>query len=306
MNSHLVSIIIPTYNRANLIGETLDSVLAQTYQNWECIIVDDGSNDNTGEVVGEYLKKDSRFKYYHRPEEHLPGGNGARNYGFKMSQGEFVNWFDSDDIMHRDKLKIQINDLVKYSLDVSFSGFQTLNKNGEIIIDQLSISKINIDLFEAIVTKKFKANTLTPIFNKKFLIEKKLFDEKLKTAHELDFYTSIFINKEVKFKINPNILNTVRMSSPNSIISKQNSQSLTIIKSLLKVRRRIQLKSNTFLEPEKLRKVTLIYLKLLRNLSKRKSYKKIVKSELSFLICNSKRYNFFQIVVYMLRHKLLH
>jgi glycosyltransferase involved in cell wall biosynthesis len=86
----LVSIIIPTYNRAHLIGETLDSVLAQTYQNWECIIVDDDSTDKTDEVVGAYVEKDSRFKYYHRPDEHLPGGNGARNYGFKMSTGEYV------------------------------------------------------------------------------------------------------------------------------------------------------------------------------------------------------------------------
>jgi glycosyltransferase involved in cell wall biosynthesis len=93
-DSPLVSIIIPTYNRAHLIGETLDSVLAQTYQNWECIVVDDGSSDNTDKVVGKYVQKDSRFKYYHRPDEHLPGGNGARNYGFKMSKGEYVNWFD--------------------------------------------------------------------------------------------------------------------------------------------------------------------------------------------------------------------
>ena len=83
--------IIPTYNRAHLIGETLDSVLAQTYQHWECIIVDDGSSHNTDRVVSEYVKKDSWFKYYHRPDEHLPGGNGARNYGFKMSQGKFIN-----------------------------------------------------------------------------------------------------------------------------------------------------------------------------------------------------------------------
>jgi glycosyltransferase involved in cell wall biosynthesis len=92
----LVSIIIPTYNRAHLISETLDSVLAQTYKNWECIIVDDGSNDNTDEVVSEYVKKNNRFKFYHRPDEHLPGGNGARNYGFKMSKGEYVNWLDDD------------------------------------------------------------------------------------------------------------------------------------------------------------------------------------------------------------------
>jgi glycosyltransferase involved in cell wall biosynthesis len=101
----LVSVIIPTYNRAHLIGETLDSVVIQTYENWECIIVDDGSSDNTDEVVGKYVKGDTRFKYYHRPEEHLQGGNGARNYGFKMSQGDYIQWFNSDDLMHPEKYK---------------------------------------------------------------------------------------------------------------------------------------------------------------------------------------------------------
>ncbi len=64
MNNPLVSIIIPTYNRAHLIHETLDSVLAQTYTNWECIVVDDGSSDNTEEVLESYINKDFRFQDY--------------------------------------------------------------------------------------------------------------------------------------------------------------------------------------------------------------------------------------------------
>lgn len=67
----LVSIIIPTYNRAHLIGETLDSVLAQTYINWECIIVDDRSTDDTKEVIDSYLYGDVRFSYFKRPEKYF-------------------------------------------------------------------------------------------------------------------------------------------------------------------------------------------------------------------------------------------
>ena len=63
----LISIIIPTYNRAHLIGETLDSILVQTYPNWECIVVDDGSTDTTADVMREYIKKDNRFQYHQRP-----------------------------------------------------------------------------------------------------------------------------------------------------------------------------------------------------------------------------------------------
>ena len=64
IKSPLISIIIPTYNRAHIIGETLDSIIAQTYTNWECIVVDDGSSDNTAEVMAKYIVKDSRFRYY--------------------------------------------------------------------------------------------------------------------------------------------------------------------------------------------------------------------------------------------------
>ena len=75
MNLSLISIIIPTYNRAHLISETLDSILAQTYLNWECIVVDDGSTDTTADVMREYIKKNSRFQYHQRPDNRKKGPN---------------------------------------------------------------------------------------------------------------------------------------------------------------------------------------------------------------------------------------
>jgi glycosyltransferase involved in cell wall biosynthesis len=114
MNNPLVSIIIPTYNRAHLIGDTLDSVLGQTYENWECIIVDDGSTDNTKEVVDEYKNLNSRFQYHHRPNDRLKGANACRNYGFSMSQGEYAMFLDSDDICEifclSDRVALMIKD----------------------------------------------------------------------------------------------------------------------------------------------------------------------------------------------------
>lgn len=95
----LVSIIIPTYNRAHLIGETLDSVLAQTYQNWECIVVDDGSSDDTNALMKTYCEQDSRFRYYHRPKERKKGGNICRNIGIDKAQGDFISFLDSDDFI---------------------------------------------------------------------------------------------------------------------------------------------------------------------------------------------------------------
>jgi GalNAc5-diNAcBac-PP-undecaprenol beta-1,3-glucosyltransferase len=93
------SIVIPTYNRADLIGLTLASVLAQTYARLEVLVVDDGSNDNTAEVVGRY--SDSRLGYY--PKENAERG-AARNYGLTRAQGEYVLFLDSDDLFHPEHL----------------------------------------------------------------------------------------------------------------------------------------------------------------------------------------------------------
>lgn len=106
--TNLVSIIIPVYNREHLIIETLSSISNQIFKNWECILVDDGSTDNSFMVMKEFVKSDIRFKLYKRSDEFLEGGNGARNYGFSLTKGRYIIWFDSDDIMHNNYLADKI------------------------------------------------------------------------------------------------------------------------------------------------------------------------------------------------------
>lgn len=105
MNDKIVSIIIPTYNRANCIRETITSVLNQTYQNFEIIIIDDGSIDNTKEIIQAFL--DERIKYIYQEHNGLPAS--ARNKGLKLAKGEYIAFLDSDDLWFPQKLKIQIN-----------------------------------------------------------------------------------------------------------------------------------------------------------------------------------------------------
>lgn len=188
----LVSIIIPTYNRAHLIGETLDSVLAQTYQNWECIVVDDGSTDDTDKVMAFYCEKDSRIQYHHRPQDRLSGGNAARNYGFEMSKGEYVNWFDDDDIMCNNKLHSQVE--VLNHCNYNFSICQVLVFEG-------GVNNILGLRHEHIISEhplldfiKGEIVFLTPslIIKKSFLIKNNLrFSEDLKAAQEWEFFTRI-------------------------------------------------------------------------------------------------------------------
>jgi glycosyltransferase involved in cell wall biosynthesis len=96
MQSLLLSIIVPCYNQAQYLPETLDSVLAQTYPYWECIIVNDGSPDNTEEVATQYCDKDKRFKYIYKENGGL---SSARNAGIKSSSGEFILPLDADDLI---------------------------------------------------------------------------------------------------------------------------------------------------------------------------------------------------------------
>lgn len=109
----LVSVIIPTYNRAHLIKRSAMSVLNQTYSNLELIIVDDGSTDNTEEVVKSI--NDNRVIYIKQPNQ---GACAARNNGIDHAQGEFIAFQDSDDVWHVDKLEKQVKCLKEIGADV--------------------------------------------------------------------------------------------------------------------------------------------------------------------------------------------
>ncbi len=94
-----ISICIPLYNRQELVKETLDSILAQTFTDWECIIVDDRSTDDSFKVAQSYAERDSRITATIRPEDKIKGGNTCRNIGFENSTGDLVYFFDSDDLI---------------------------------------------------------------------------------------------------------------------------------------------------------------------------------------------------------------
>jgi glycosyltransferase involved in cell wall biosynthesis len=103
MTAPLVSIIIPTHNREKVFPKSVDSVLKQTYKNWELIIIDDRSSDNTKNIINQYSQKDNRIHYF--KNRHKQGPAGARNQGIELAKGEFIAFLDSDDIWYTDKLK---------------------------------------------------------------------------------------------------------------------------------------------------------------------------------------------------------
>lgn len=234
----LVSIIIPTFNRSHLIGETLDSILAQTYTNWECIVVDDGSTDDTDKLLAAYCKKDSRFQYHHRPNDRLKGANACRNYGFELCKGEYVNWFDSDDLMINTRLEKQIN-VFKNSLDIDYTVCSTQNFVGKFETKNLGKISKNIltkNLYEDYILGKFSILMIAPIWKKKVLNKYNLFDESIQQSQDLELYSRIiFDNQNMVFL--PDVLIYVRRNN-NSITTLNNSINIHT-DSFLEVKKRI-------------------------------------------------------------------
>jgi glycosyltransferase involved in cell wall biosynthesis len=190
----LVSIIIPTYNRAHLIGETLDSVIAQSYPNWECIVVDDGSTDYTAELLNFYCEKDQRIQFHLLPTNRNQGANSCRNYGFELSNGEYINWFDSDDIMFPKKIELQLRLLTKSSN--GFCVCQMLNWNPSDNTTKLRFnSLISSESFYDFITAKIGFLTQAPLWKTVFLKNNNYrFDEELKAGQEWELFARILFD----------------------------------------------------------------------------------------------------------------
>lgn len=199
----LVSIIIPTYNRAHLIGETLDSVLAQTYINWECIVVDDGSTDGTSELMEAYCAKDLRFQYHHRPKDRLPGGNAARNYGVELSNGRFLIFLDSDDLLSKSCLKSRVQTMKEHK-ELDFAVFTTRRFRGS-ISENLGVA--NIDpvtqttkaYLNAFLMYEFPWTIMSVIWSRSVL-GRYSFNEYLFRLQDVDFHIRVLLDPSIEMK----------------------------------------------------------------------------------------------------------
>lgn len=174
--SYLVSIIMPTYNRAGLIVQTIGSVMAQTYPNWELIIVDDGSNDNTEQIVASI--EDERVFFV---KAGRIGINGVvKNIGLEKARGDLIAFIDSDDLWAPGKLEKQLKALEQYpAAGFSLSGGYNFKKEGEpteYFYEQREGYRYG-NLFQAIFKSEVAALTPTLLFRRACLEQTGKFDE---------------------------------------------------------------------------------------------------------------------------------
>lgn len=191
MNDPIISIIIPTYNRAALLPETLDSIVEQHFRDWECIVVDDGSTDDTAQLMQKYCKNDPRFIYLQRPKNRKKGGNAARNYGFEMAKGSYIQWFDSDDIMEPDLLELQLENIIDSKKSYSICLFERYDATFNTLMVTATPQVLQHDFYYDFLLKSLKANLPTTMFSKQIL-DGHILSEDLVKSQEYEFLQRIF------------------------------------------------------------------------------------------------------------------
>jgi len=213
-----VSVIIPTYNRNELVLDAIDSVLEQTFQDFEIIIVDDGSTDNTKTHIENYQKNDARIKYVFQKNQ---GVSIARNTGLKAAQGEYIAFLDSDDRFLIDKLEKQVSILDKH-LDVGLV-------YGTILVENTITKKLGswghalagslekIEMHQKIYNRHLFFYIGTTLIRKE-VIDNIKFDPRMKTGEDFLFY--LLLSKKTKFYGIDEPLSLVRREH-ESIIQKQ-------------------------------------------------------------------------------------
>lgn len=189
-NDILFSIVIPVYNTQNYLSRCLDSVLNQTFMQWECIVIDDGSIDNSRMICDEYSGKDNRIKVIHKKNE---GVSIARNIGIKEASGEYILFVDSDDWIERNMLECISNKIHNNHSELLLWGYSIFD--GEILttgnVPELEIIKFD----ELKLVPEWFNSPWSKAYKRSFLIENKiLFPENISLAEDM-FFSYICFSK---------------------------------------------------------------------------------------------------------------
>lgn len=213
---------MPVYNGQKFISKSIESVLAQSYENWELIIINDGSTDITEEVVIKFQNLTNKIKYFYKANE---GQVKATNFGISKSNGEYIAFLDSDDLWETDKLKKQVNFISQNkNIDFIYSKYNSIDENANLLFTNNSHDSLNhyMDLL-----KRCFIGRLTVIVKKSILVELNLFDENLHSTDDWDMW--IRISKKFKLSFLDEVLASYRIH-PQSMSNNSYNQLLNVSK----------------------------------------------------------------------------
>lgn len=184
MIDDLVSIITPLYNAEKYISDTIESVLNQTYEKWEMIIVDDCSSDKGVEIVEKYQKKDERIRLIRL--EKNSGSAISRNKGIEEARGRYIAFLDSDDIWHREKLEKQISFMRQNNYVFTFTKYQFMSEDGKLMNKVINVPK-KVDYKRALILNPI--GCLTAIYDSKII--GKVYFPIIKKSEDYGFWLKI-------------------------------------------------------------------------------------------------------------------
>ena len=192
-----ISIVMPVYNKEMYLDKTLERILNQSYKNFEVIIVNDGSTDNTKKICDEYAKKDSRISVYHIENG---GVSNARNTGLKYVTGEYIQFIDADDCINEDVFKTYIKILEREKYDIIFTSYNKVDHNDKIlkVVDlEYRGLKYKKDILRNFVKNQVDIGYYGWISNKliktDIVIKNKIkFNTNISLAEDLDFYLDVY------------------------------------------------------------------------------------------------------------------
>lgn len=195
----LVSIVVPNYNKEKYLEKTLNSILFQTYKNWEAIIIDDGSTDNSIEIIKTFEKLDSRFLLIEKRKT-LNGGSVNRNIGLKKAKGKYVIFFDSDDLLESPCLEERVN-FMNQNNSLDFAVFPMGTFKSEIGDSSYTWIPEKEKALEKFLSHDLPWQTMQPVYKKEFLLKNEIsFNEAFPRMQDVEFHTKI-LKKNPTFSI---------------------------------------------------------------------------------------------------------
>lgn len=192
-----VSVIVPAYNVGKYIREALNSLQKQSFFNFEVLIVDDGSTDNTAAITKEFGRIDNRFQLLQKANGGL---SSARNFGISNAKGEYIALLDGDDVYHADKLARHVAILDTYrDVGVVYSASRTIRDDGRPTIIALSGKPLYPDPVLALLCKNFIGHGSNAIFRRTLINEVGGFNEGLRSSEDVDFWLRVAATRRWKF-----------------------------------------------------------------------------------------------------------
>ena len=199
-----VSVVIPAYNVSNYLKDALASLEKQTFPNFEALIVDDGSTDNTAAVAREFCQRDSRFKLLQKSNGGL---SSARNYGIRQARGEYIALLDGDDVYHKDKLATHVARLYSCpDVGVVYSASRTIRDDGEPTFITLSGKPVHANPLLALLCKNFVGHGSNAVFRRCLIDEVGEFNENLRSWEDIDLWLRIAATQKWHFYLEKRIL----------------------------------------------------------------------------------------------------